>query len=125
MLLTDKILAMLTQPKKGGGFGGSFGYRKYFPFGKGDFALGFHTDIWSLDIDWTDTAANDVIVSGNTTVLVVQPWLEGGYFLPIKNTASRLGLTIGFGREINVVTRGEEVEQGFIGSVLLHYQVSL
>ncbi|MGX1929724.1 hypothetical protein [Flagellimonas sp. 2504JD4-2] len=111
--------------EEGEGFGGSIGYRRHFPSGKGKFIAGLNLDVWSLNIDWTDIGPADAPISGSTYTLVLQPWLEGGYFLPIKNTRSQLGLTLGFGREINAITSGEEVEQGFIGSVSLQYQFSL
>ncbi|TAI46842.1 hypothetical protein [Flagellimonas allohymeniacidonis] len=116
--------------EEGEGFGGSVGYRKHFPSGKGSFIAGLNLDIWSLNIDWTDDFQESpsgpvTRISGSTYILVLQPWLEGGYFLPIKNTKSQIGLTLGFGREINVITSGDEVAQGFIGSISLQYQFSL
>lgn len=111
--------------EEGSGFGGSAGFRKRYPWGKGDFVAGFNTDVWSLNIDWTDIGPTDAPISGSTYILVVQPWLEAGYFLPIKNSKSQIGLTLGFGREINVITSDEEVAQGFIGSILLQYQFGL
>ena len=111
--------------EEGTGFGGSVGYRKHYSAGKGKFIAGINLDVWSLDIDWTDFGPADTIVSGSTYTLVLQPWLEGGYFLPIKNTKSQLGLTLGFGREFNAITSGDEVEQGFIASISLQYYFSL
>lgn len=112
--------------EEGEGFGGSVGFRRHFPSGKGKFVAGLNLDVWSLNIDWTDdNGPNGNVQPGSTYTLVVQPWLEGGYFLPIKNTKSQIGLTLGFGREINAITSGDEVEQGFIASVLLQYQFSL
>ncbi len=112
--------------EEGEGFGGSVGFRKHYPSGKGKFIAGFNVDVWSLNIDWTDNIGPiGGQVSGSTYTLVVQPWLEGGYFLPIKNTKSQIGLTAGFGREINAITSGDEVEQGFIASISLQYQFSL
>ncbi|PWL37777.1 hypothetical protein DKG77_13465 [Flagellimonas aquimarina] len=112
--------------EEGEGFGGSIGFRKHYPSGKGKFIAGFNVDVWSLNIDWTDTIGPiGGTIAGSTYTLVVQPWLEGGYFLPIKNTKSQIGLTAGFGREINAITSGDEVEQGFIASISLQYQFSL
>ena len=110
--------------EEGTGFGGSVGYRRHYSAGKGEFIAGINLDVWSLDIDWTDSVG-DAIVSGSTYTLVLQPWLEGGYFLPIKNTKSKIGLTLGFGREFNAITSGDEVEQGFIGSISLQYYFAL
>lgn len=124
--ITDrKDFSDVNATEEGSGFGGSVGYRKHFPVGMGKFVAGLNMDVWSLNIDWTDTIGGDVIISGSTYILVVQPWLEGGYFLPLRNTRSQLGLTLGFGREFNVITSGQEVAQGFIGSVSLHYQFTL
>ena len=118
--------------EEGTGFGGTVGYRKHYPSGKGEFIAGINLDVWSLTIDWTDVppfpvdpSINIVPISGSTYTLVVQPWLEGGYFLPIKNTTSKIGLTLGFGREINAITSGDEVEQDFIGSISLQYYFAL
>lgn len=110
--------------EEGEGFGGTIGFRKHFPSGKGKFIAGLNMDVWSLNIDWTD-ASNPLQTSGSTYILVLQPWLEGGYFLPIKNSKSQIGLTLGVGREINAITSGDEVAQGFIGSISLQYQFSL
>ncbi len=114
-----------NETEEGSGFGGSVGFRKRYPWGKGDFVAGFNTDIWSLDIDWTDVDQASASILGSTYILVLQPWLEAGYFLPLKNLKSKIGLTLGFGREINIITSGEEVAQGFIGSLSLQYYFGL
>ncbi|MFD2587635.1 hypothetical protein ACFSQJ_11880 [Croceitalea marina] len=124
-IVDRKDFSDFNQTETGTGFGGSIGYRKHFPSGKGKFIAGINLDIWSLTIDWTDIGPTDAPTSGGTYTLVIQPWLEGGYFLPIKNTKSQIGLTVGFGREINAITSGDEVEQGFIGSVSLQYMFAL
>lgn len=111
-----------NEEETGGGFGGSIGYRRHFALNKGKIIAGFNTDIWNLDIDWRDTI-NGVSTTGTTNTLVVQPWLEVGYFFPMKK--NELGVTAGFGREINVVTNGDEVAQGFIASISLQYYFSL
>lgn len=111
-----------NETETGGGFGGSMGYRRHFPLNKGKIVAGFHTDIWNLDIDWTDTISG-TLTSGTTNTIVIQPWLEAGYFFPIRT--SELGITAGFGREINAVTNGDDVEQGFIASISLQYYFSL
>ena len=106
--------------EEGSGFGGSFGYRRHFPLAKGKIVAGLHLDAWNLWIDWED--ANVSPTSGTTYTLVLQPWLETGYFFPIKNSSSQIGITAGFGREINAITNGEEVAQDWIASLSLHYQ---
>ncbi|MEO0570806.1 MAG: hypothetical protein AAF039_03805 [Bacteroidota bacterium] len=109
--------------EEGEGFGGSIGVRKHFPLKKGKITAGFITDLWALEIDWTD--ADALPTSGTTDVLVLQPYLEAGYFFPFKNSSSQLGATIGFGREINIDTSGEEVEADFILSIALQYSFGL
>ncbi|MCM4171936.1 hypothetical protein DHD32_10620 [Arenibacter sp. TNZ] len=110
--------------EEGGGFGGSMGYRKHYPLTKGKIVAGAHLDAWNLWIDWEDL--NDPnATTGTTYTLVLQPWLEVGYFLPIKNTSSLIGITAGFGREMNVITSGEDVAQDWTATLSLQYQFSL
>ncbi len=111
--------------EEGSGFGGSLGFRKHFPLKTGKIVAGILTDLWSLEIDWTDIGPADEPISGTTDILVLQPYLEGGYFLPIKNSSSQIGLTLGFGREINIVTDGDEVAQDFIASIALQFMFGL
>ncbi|PRX57928.1 hypothetical protein [Flagellimonas meridianipacifica] len=111
--------------EEGEGFGGSIGFRKHFPLKTGKIVAGLITDLWSLEIDWTDVGPADNPISGTTDILVLQPYLEGGYFLPIKNSSSQIGLTLGFGREINIVTDGDEVAQDFIASIALQFMFGL
>lgn len=109
--------------EEGSGFGGSFGYRRHFPLAKGKIVASLNLDAWNLWIDWEDANANPI--SGTTYTLVLQPWLETGYFFPIKNSSSQIGITAGFGREINTITSGEEVAQDWIASLSLQYLFSL
>ena len=107
--------------EKGGGFGGSAGYRRHIPLAnKDELIVGLNTDLWNLWINYADNVGEPIETSGRTYILVLQPWLEGGYFFNLKNT-SKLGITVGFGREFNVITSGEEVEQDLIGSISLQY----
>ncbi len=107
--------------EEGGGFGGSFGYRKHFPLNKGKIVAGVHFDVWNLWIDWEDNNGTPNESSGTTYTLTLQPWLEAGYFFNIKNSSSQLGITAGFGREINAITDGADVAQDWIGSISLQY----
>lgn len=111
--------------EEGEGFGASAGYRKHFPMKKGKIVAGLNLDVWNLWIDWSDNIDSPPETFGSTYTLVLQPWLEVGYFLPIKNSASQLGVTLGFGREINIITDGEDVAQDWIGSLSVHYQFSV
>lgn len=111
--------------EKGGGFGASVGYRKQIPLNRNALVFGLHTDLWNLWIDWDNPRTTTRPLSGNTYILVFQPWLEGGYIFNIKPLRSKLGISAGFGREINIVTNGREVAEDWIGSLILRYQFSL
>lgn len=111
--------------EEGSGFGGSIGYRKHFPLKTGKIVAGINFDAWNLWIDWRDDINQPQESSGTTYILVLQPWLEAGYYLPLKSASSQLGITLGFGREINAITNGKDVEQDWIGSLSLHYQFTL
>lgn len=111
--------------EEGSGFGGTIGYHKHYPLKKGEIIAGFNTDLWNLWIDWRDGIGTPNETSGTTYTLVLQPWLEAGYFFNLNNTKSKLGITAGFGREINVITNGEEVAQDWIASLSLQYKFQL
>lgn len=92
----------------GGGFGGSLGYRYYFkPAFKKTF-IGVRSDLWFNSIDW-----EDISEAGNTKVTVLQPTVLAGYAWSVGERL-RIVPELAFGREINVVTNGAEVGQGFI-----------
>ncbi len=109
----------------GGGFGASMGYRKHYPLKKGKLVAGLNMDIWNLWIDWENDTNSLHRTAGTTYTLVVQPWLETGYFFNLKNSASQLAVSLGFGREVNAITNGKDVEQGWIASLTLYYLFSL
>lgn len=106
----------------GKGIGGSIGYRRHFPLKTGSLLAGINLDVWNMWINWKDDVNGTNPTAGQTYTLVVQPWLEFGYFLNIKKSPFQVGFTGGFGREINVITNGEEVGQGWMGSVLFYFQ---
>lgn len=105
----------------GNGFGASFGYRKHHPLKKGKIIVGINNDVWNLWINYKNASTDIRPEAGRTYTLVVQPWLEAGYFYPVGKKEKQIGISIGFGREINAVTIGREVAQGFIGSFTLQY----
>ena len=106
--------------EKGLGFGGTLGYHYHFAKTKGDFIIGVNLDVWNTWIDWNNNSNEITQTSGNSYTLVLQPWVETGYFIKLKNT-SKIGLTGGFGREINVITNGKNVGEGWIGSLSIQY----
>ena len=124
--ITDrKDFSSENNNEEGAGFGGSFGYRRHFLFNKGRFILGFNTDAWNLWIDWKDNIGLPNETSGTSYIFVLQPWLEAGYFFNLKNTPSKIGITAGFGREINIITNGDDVAQDWIGSISIQYTFAL
>lgn len=111
--------------EKGGGFGASIGYRIHYPLQNGEIIAGINMDVWNLWIDWRDKLPFQNMTSGTTYTLVLQPWLETGYFFHLKNSNSKIGITTGFGREINTIVDGKQVAQDWIASVTVQYVLSL
>jgi hypothetical protein len=110
--------------EKGSGFGGTLGYRWHF-YGKcGCFVAGFNTDIWNAWINWKNDIGQANQTQGRTYTLVIQPWIEAGYFANINKSPFQIGLSTGFGRELNIVTKGKAVGQGWINSVSIQIQYS-
>jgi len=107
------------------GFGGSAGYHKHFVLGQGEIIAGLNTDIWNMWIYWTNDIGEVNETEGQTYILVLQPWIESGYVYQPRNPRWHIGITAGFGREINVITDGKAVEQGWMLSFLLkaHYSI--
>jgi len=106
----------------GFGLGASIGYRKHIPLKKGEIMAAINTDLWNEWINWENNLGFTGETTGQTYTLVLQPWLQTGYFTKPNKRSLQYGLTAGFGREINVITDGQEVAQGWIGSILLHLQ---
>jgi hypothetical protein len=52
--------------------------------------------------------------SGTTYNLVIQPLVNTGYLYNLSNKWNT-GISLGFGREINIITRGENVGEGWMG----------
>ena len=100
--------------EKAKGFGGGIGLVKYFPYKKGNFIAGIEVDVWNMWTDWKDEVDSSNPQSGTTYNLVVQPWLNAGYLYNVSENLN-VGLTLGVGREINVITNGEAVGEGWIG----------
>jgi len=107
------------------GFGGSAGVVRYIPYGKGNFTLGASIDTWNMWTDWKDGLDTSNPTSGQTYNLVLQPWINGGYLFDLSNTWN-VGASLGVGREINVITRGENVGEGWMGILTLsaNYQLN-
>ncbi|WP_299780653.1 hypothetical protein [uncultured Formosa sp.] len=100
------------------GVGGSLGVVRYVPYGMGHFIAGVSLDTWNMWTDWKDGLNTLNPTSGETYNVVLQPWVNGGYLFNLSRHWNA-GASLGFGREINIITRGEKVGEGWIGILAL------
>lgn len=100
------------------GFGGSIGLVQYIPYWKGNFIIGANVDAWNMWTDWKDGLETANPQSGTTYNLVIQPWINTGYLFRFSEKLDA-GLTLGIGKELNVITNGEKVGEGWMGSFTL------
>jgi hypothetical protein len=100
--------------EKAKGFGGTFGVQRFFPIWKGNFVVGIYMDGWHMWTDWKDNVDTTNPEEGRTYNFVVQPWLNAGYLFQLSPQWNA-GLTLGVGREFNVITNGEKVGEGWMG----------
>lgn len=110
-----KDFSPFNNHESGTGVGGSFGYIRQFYLTHGYLMAGIHTDVWNMWINWQNNNAR-----GTSYTLVFQPWVEFGYVYPIPKKRVEIGISTGFGREINVITKGNKVGEGWMNSLLLH-----
>ncbi len=120
-----KAWSNYNETEKGNGFGVSGAYRRHIFLKKGNIFLGINCDLWNMWIHWKNDIGKSTLSWGTTYTLVVQPWLELGYFVPIKKSKFQIGLTTGFGREINTITIGKHVGQGWMNSLLCYFQFKI
>lgn len=108
-----KDFSGLNDDERGWGPGFTLGYRYYFDGTMKNFYVGLRADMWSMDIDWKDSTNSPT--SGTTEILVFQPTAEFGYSLNFGvNKMWNFKAAIVNGLEINVVSNGKDVGQGFI-----------
>ena len=103
----------IQEDERGGGFGGTLGYRYYSKEKRKGLMLGARCDLWWNEIDWKNNIGLPEEASGTTKVTVLQPTAELGYILLLKNNFLILP-TIALGAEINIKTKGAETGQGAI-----------
>ena len=112
-------MSPMNDEEYGWGPGISAGYRYYFNtkggMGYDGFFVGAHLDLWQLTIQWKDSSHEPQ--SGETSTFVVQPTIDLGY----KKQFGTWDLLLGFnnGIEINAITNGKGVGQGWITSAQL------
>ena len=100
--------------EKGGGFGFSVGYRRYFKADRQGFFLGARADLWFNKIDWKENPNLITEVQGRTEITVFQPTAEAGYVVDLKKGNWSFVPSIAFGAEINVKTSGRPVGEGAV-----------
>lgn len=103
----------VQEDERGGGFGGTLGYRYYSKVDRKGLMLGVRCDLWWNELDWRNNIGLLNETNGTTRVTVLQPTAELGYVLLSKNELLILP-TIALGAEINIKTEGAEVGQGAI-----------
>lgn len=109
-----KDVSGLNDDEIANGFGGSVGVNKYVQCWNGNFIFGANLDVWNTWTKWKDYS--EVVQEGKTYTLVIQPWINAGYLYNFSSNFNA-GLNLGFGKEINAITRGEAVGQGLMGSI--------
>lgn len=115
-----KDFSPLNDSEKGIGFGGSIGYKRWLKIGNGFIGTGINADLWKMQIDWKNyNVNNDLDSFGSTDITILQPWLSAEYKRPFGNSPLSWQTGLGFGREINIVTKGREVAQGWMGSLIV------
>lgn len=101
------------------GYGGSLGLVTYHPYKIGHFTAGVTIDLWHMTTQWKDHLDTPNPTQGVSQTLVFQPWADIGYLFNIRNTRLNIGGTLGFGKEINIVTKGDSVGEGWMNSLTL------
>jgi hypothetical protein len=97
--------------EEGGGPGFGAALRHSFGAAGGGWHIGARTDLWFLDIDWSDASGTRV---GMTEVTVLQPTARAGYAWLLFGERLLLDATVALGAEINIQTQGEDVGEGVI-----------
>lgn len=100
--------------ERGGGFGFTLGYRRYFKAGFEGLFLGSRVDFWFNSVDWMDIGPADQEIRGNTKITVFQPTLELGYLILFGEDQWFFSPKLALGAEINIKTDGAEVGEGAI-----------
>ena len=96
--------------ERGGGFGGTIGYRRYFSNDFKGWSIAVKSDVWWNDVDWYDLDLNNDRVEGKTSITVLQPTAELGYTFYNDSLVFRPSLA--FGVEWNVRTSGAPTGEG-------------
>jgi hypothetical protein len=101
----------LNDDERGGGPGGSLGYRYYLTPECRGLYLGARADLWFMQVLWQDSS--EQIKAGTTEINVLQPTFELGYLFHFKN-GWELGTAFTNGVELNIKMDGKPVGEGWI-----------
>lgn len=106
--------AGVHEDERGGGFGFTLGYRRFF---KSDFQglfVGVRNDFWFNTLDWKDNIEKPEEAKGTAKIIVVQPTAQIGYLWQL-GTNWTFSPTASWGYEINLgEDEGEDVGEGMI-----------
>ena len=102
------------EDERGGGFGFSLGYKRYFSTNFRRWFIGIRSDLWFNEIDWKDNIGVLDEISESTSITVLQPTLESGYTFEFGEGKWFFTPALAFGYEINIKTEGSKVGQGAI-----------
>ena len=101
--------------ERGGGFGGTLGYRYYFRENRSGWLLGGRTGLWRNTMDWQDKdEAGNILQQGTSKIIVLQPTAEAGYLFPLGSSSWFFTPSLAFGIEVNIKTEGAQVGEGWI-----------
>ncbi|MCB0704100.1 MAG: hypothetical protein KDC34_02280 [Saprospiraceae bacterium] len=110
--------------EKGKGFGATLGYCRHFGDKTTGIFAGARCDLWRNQINWIDYDGDgpEILDSGISKVLVIQPTAELGYRFLLGSDRLKFAPTVAFGYEINVKTTGAKTGEGAI--ILLGFLLS-
>lgn len=121
-IIDRKDYSQLNEHEEGMGFGGTIGYKRKYFLKKGNIQAGLNLDLWNTHIDWQNNLGKLNETTGQTYTLVLQPWVDVIYNYSIRGGRWQIFGGPGFGREINIVTEGKEVAQGWMGSLIFGFK---
>lgn len=85
--------------ENGQGLGGALGYTYHFNELKKGWLIGVRSDVWFNHVNWKD---NELLESGTTDIVVLQPTVFGGYAFKLANSNFAVTPTLAVGQEWNL-----------------------